>query len=68
MVLNEVNSVVLAKLALAEFGFDPEAVPLTFVKMRENTVFRADTPDGPIALRLHRPGYRSLQELSLIHI
>ncbi len=64
MVLDEVNSLVLAKLALAEFGFDPEAVPLTFVKMRENTVFRADTPDGPIALRLHRPGYRGQEEVA----
>lgn len=64
MLLNEVNSLVLAKLALGEFGFDPETVPLTFVKMRENTVFRADTPDGPIALRLHRPGYRSQEEVS----
>lgn len=64
MVLNEANSLVLAKLALAEFGFDPEAVPLTFVKMRENTVFRADVPGGAIALRLHRPGYRSRQEIA----
>lgn len=64
MVLDEANSLVLAKLALAEFGFDPETVPLTFIKMRENTVFRADTPDGAIALRLHRPGYRSRQEIA----
>lgn len=64
MVLDEVNSLVLAKLALAEFGYDPGEVPLTFVKMRENTVFRADTPNGPIALRLHRPGYRSQEEVS----
>lgn len=64
MLLNEVNSLVLAKLALAEFGFDPESVPLTFIKMRENTVFRADTPDGPIALRLHRPGYRGQEEVA----
>lgn len=64
MALTEANSLVLAKLALVEFGFDPENVPLVFVKMRENTVFRADTPDGPIALRLHRPGYRSQQEIA----
>lgn len=64
MVLNEANSLVLARLALAEFGFDADSVPLTFIKMRENTVFRADTPDGPIALRLHRPGYRSEQEIA----
>jgi len=48
LVLNEANSLVLAKLALVEFGFDPDAVPLTFVKMRENTVFRAETPIGAI--------------------
>lgn len=64
MVLDDVNSVVLAKLALTKFGFDPETVPPTFVKMRENTVFRADTPDGAIALRLHRPGYRSEEEIA----
>lgn len=64
MALNEANSLVLARLALAEFGFDPDTVPLTFVKMRENTVFRADTPEGPIALRLHRPGYRAQHEIA----
>ncbi len=32
--------------------------------MRENTVFGADTPDGAIALRLHRPGYRSEEEIA----
>lgn len=64
MVLNKANSLVLAKLALKQFGFDPDAVPLTFIKMRENTVFRADTPDGAIALRLHRPGYRGQEEIA----
>jgi Ser/Thr protein kinase RdoA (MazF antagonist) len=64
MTLNAENAVVLARLALAEFGFDPASVPLTFVKMRENTVFRADTPGGPIALRLHRPGYRQQREIA----
>ena len=64
MALNEANSLVLAKLALPQFGFDPETAPLTFIKMRENTVFRADTPEGPIALRLHRPGYRSQEEIA----
>lgn len=64
MALNEANSLVLARLALTEFGFDAETVPLTFIKMRENTVFRADTPDGPIALRLHRPGYRAQHEIA----
>lgn len=58
------NSLELARLALPKFGFNPDDVTLTFIKMRENTVFRADTPDGPIALRLHRPGYRSLAEVN----
>lgn len=62
--LDEENSLTLAKLALADFGFDAASVPLTFVKMRENVVFRADTPDGPIALRLHRPGYRGQEEIA----
>lgn len=62
--LTEENSLPLAHLALSAFGYDPATVPLTFVKLRENCVFRADTPDGPIALRLHRPGYRSPAEIS----
>lgn len=64
MVLDEASSLTLARLALPRFGFDPEAVTLQFVKMRENAVFRADTPEGPIALRLHRPGYRTAQEIA----
>ncbi len=63
MSLTRENSVVLARLALVEFGYDPETVDLQFVKMRENTVFRAETPDGSIALRLHRPGYRTHEEV-----
>ncbi len=64
VVLDEAKSLTLARLALPHFGFDPETVKLQFIKMRENTVFRADTPQGPIALRLHRPGYRTEQEVA----
>lgn len=36
---------------------------LTLVAQRENAVWRATGPSGPVALRLHRPGYRSPAEL-----
>ena len=36
---------------------------ITLAADRENRVFRVDTPGAPMALRLHRPGYRSLPEL-----
>ncbi|MGQ4619080.1 phosphotransferase [Nocardia sp. R7R-8] len=62
-VLTEENSHDVAKLALPHFDFDHRA-PLAFVKLRENCVFRVDDPSGPIALRLHRPGYRSLEEIA----
>ena len=64
LLLNEENSITLARYALRDFGYDADTVPLTFVKMRENCVFRADTPEGSIALRLHRPGYRTALEIS----
>ena len=37
--------------------------PVTLVATRENLVYRVETPDGPAALRLRRPGYRSLAEI-----
>lgn len=44
--------------ALPLYGLDAET-PLTFIKHRENTVYRADTPQGTsYAVRLHRPGHR----------
>lgn len=38
-------------------------VPITLIAARENRVFRVDLPDGPAALRFHRKGYRSANEL-----
>ncbi|GAB3187138.1 phosphotransferase enzyme family protein [Nesterenkonia suensis] len=44
--------------ALPAYGLPAEST-LQFVKHRENTVFRAETPhDGAYAVRLHRPGHR----------
>jgi len=37
--------------------------PITLIAARENQVYRVDTSDGPVALRLHRPGYRSDDEI-----
>ena len=55
--------------ALGRYGVTGEAV-VTFVKYRENYVFRIDEKAGTYALRLHRQGYRSdaeiLEELELL--
>ena len=37
--------------------------PVRLIAARENRVFRVDREEGPAALRLHRPGYRSEAEL-----
>lgn len=36
----------------------------SLIAARENEVFRVETPEGPLVLRLHRPGYRSQAELT----
>lgn len=36
---------------------------ITLIAARENHVYRVDAPDGPLALRVHRPGYRTLAEI-----
>jgi len=46
---------------LAAWGL--EGAHCRLVAQRENSVYRIETPDGPCALRLHRPGLRSLAEL-----
>ena len=51
----------LATEAAALWGIPASAIRLA--ARRENVVYRADTPDGLMALRLHRPGYRSQAEL-----
>ena len=55
--------------ALGRYGVAVDAA-VTFVKYRENYVFRIDDAAGTYALRLHRHGYRSdaelLEELELV--
>lgn len=52
----------LVRQALAAWGL--QACPATLIAARENQVFRVEAPDGPLVLRLHRPGYRSQAELT----
>lgn len=56
-----------ADLAVAERAVDdydlPGAGPLQFVRHGENTIFRIDAADGSYALRVHRPGYQTLETL-----
>ncbi|RNL52979.1 phosphotransferase enzyme family protein [Arthrobacter oryzae] len=53
----------LARLALAEFGLGEDA-RLEFVTYRENQVFRVHDDRHDWALKLHRPGYRTDQEIA----
>ncbi|SEP80675.1 homoserine kinase [Thalassovita taeanensis] len=48
--------------AAALWGITPDQI--TLAARRENTVYRATTPAGRFALRLHRPGYRTEAELT----
>ena len=40
-----------------------QGAPFTLIAARENAVFRVDGADGPVALRVHRAGYRRNSEL-----
>ncbi|MCB1397012.1 MAG: phosphotransferase [Rhodobacteraceae bacterium] len=51
----------VAHQAAPLWGLDPDAI--TLVAQRENAVWRAEGAGGPYALRLHRPGYRTADEL-----
>ncbi|MEM8812785.1 MAG: homoserine kinase [Pseudomonadota bacterium] len=51
----------IVEKALTFWGLDEARFQL--VAARENKVFRVEAPRGPVALRLHRPGYRSGAEL-----
>ena len=52
----------IAERALPHWGLEPERLEL--ISRSENTVFRLDMPDGrAYALRVHRPGYHTFQEL-----
>ncbi|PHP65415.1 homoserine kinase [Zhengella mangrovi] len=52
----------LVRQALAAWGL--QHCPTTLIAERENQVFRVETPDRPLVLRLHRLGYRSQAELT----
>lgn len=52
----------LVEKALKHWGL--EGAQYTMIAARENQVFRVDAPTGPVALRLHRAGYRSDAEIS----
>ncbi|MEM9581444.1 MAG: phosphotransferase, partial [Pseudomonadota bacterium] len=47
--------------ALPLWGLDGSEA--TLIAARENAVYRVEGPDGPVALRLHRSGYRTAAEL-----
>ena len=51
----------LAHQAAPLWGLSPDAI--TLAAQRENAVWRAEGAGGPYALRLHRPGYRTADEL-----
>ncbi|MEZ5870437.1 MAG: phosphotransferase [Nitratireductor sp.] len=51
----------VARKALGHWGLEGCAVAL--MAERENSVWRVDTATGSLAMRVHRPGYRSLAEL-----
>ena len=59
----------VVRRALSHYGSATDG-DLTFVKYRENWVFRIDQADGRFAVRVHRLGYRSdaelLEELDLV--
>ena len=50
-----------ARAALASWDVEPTG--LTLASVSENVVFRVDTTTRPYVLRLHRPGYHTLDEL-----
>ncbi len=52
----------LVEQALKLWGLD--GAEYTLVAARENQVFRVEAPSGPVALRLHRQGYRSDAEIA----
>jgi len=63
MVFDQLAARETARAALSRFGIENTA-EITFVKYRENHVFRVALADGSsLALRLHRPDYRSDREI-----
>lgn len=60
MTIDEATAIV--RRALPAFGL-PDDATITFVKHRENHVFRAETAGASYAVRLHRAGYRTDEEV-----
>lgn len=54
--------VAMVREALPMFGID-SAARVTFIKQRENQVFRVEYDDQDCAVRIHRPGYRAADEI-----
>ncbi|MBT2522553.1 phosphotransferase enzyme family protein [Arthrobacter sp. ISL-28] len=52
----------LVREALSHFGIDAGA-RITFIKQRENQVFRVESDGQDFAVRIHRPGYRTAEEI-----
>lgn len=52
----------LVEQALKLWGW--AGAPYKLIAARENQVFRIDPPTGPVALRLHRQGYRTDTEIA----
>jgi Ser/Thr protein kinase RdoA (MazF antagonist) len=48
--------------ALAKFGLAGDA-HVALIKHRENAVYKVEAPSGRSVLRMHRPGYRTMDEL-----
>lgn len=51
-----------ARAAISEFGLD-DAARIDFIKYRENHVYRVRAAGLDLALRMHRPGYRTDEDV-----
>lgn len=58
--LNQAREAAAALAAGAGFA---QPCALDLIKFRENAVFKLTTPKGCYALRVHRPGYRTLEDI-----
>jgi len=52
---------IIAAQALPLWGLN--GAEITLIAVRENSVYRVDHPTGPFAMRLHRQGYRTDEQL-----
>ncbi|NKC01244.1 MAG: phosphotransferase [Pseudomonadales bacterium] len=53
----------IARTALEQWDINGQTVDITLLKYRENGVFAIRTNDAKYALRIHRPGYHSVDAL-----